>query len=182
MLILKSEPPEAVQDPKRLEKFLVQAMPPDGPVIYRKYESTNALISDTYHDRKFPWVEQFTDRPPTIADLAPRVLIEDGEKEDGKRGISLSDGLICTYHGTYNRDVSLLPDGTILSEEEADAREELSGRALPKYAEWCFRLVEVVFTDGPERTLRAMETAEQARNRAETKMFDAQNSFFTQMM
>ena len=156
-----------VQDPRRAaEKFIKKEWPKgEGPIVYKKYVSNNPMICDFMPDRSHPWVEQYTDVPTSIIDMAPRIFLETAF---GERAINVGDGLIFTYWGEVSRQIGMLQGGEILSEEDAALREEINGRPIHRHTEWIFRIKEMVQTNGPELT--ELKTQSNEAQRASKRM------------
>ena len=167
---------DGVQDPGRSEMFLVKEFSVEGDPLYYKYESTNPRESDTVHSQDHPWLEQVTACPPLIAgnDEYDALLVTDGGRE-----VNVDDGFILDFHGKPMRVVSVEPNGDIIDESRARAREQTTGRRLPRYVEWGFRLVKATKTDGPEQRFQLMETEKVRRDKAEGQMAGRIGDAFT---
>ena len=167
---------DGTQDPNRSEMFLVKEFESKGEPLYFKYESTNPRQSDTIHEQDHPWLEQVTACPPLISgdDEYDALLVTDSGRE-----VNVDDGFILDFHGKPVRTVSIEPNGDIINESRARAREQTTGRRLPRYVEWGFRLVKATKTDGPAQRFQLMETEKVRRDKAEGQMASRIGEAFT---
>lgn len=151
-----------------------------GTIIYRKLESLNTELSDTYHPPEHTWVEEFTGLPQSLreAGLTSRVFTRKGDDEEV---LSEDDGLIIRYHGTCAGERGRNERGTIISKKEADENQELSGDEQPMYHLWEFRIAFVVRTDGPARKERLMDSVEDQRTRSEAGLLSSIEKAFEAM-
>ena len=141
-------------------------------VIYRKMESTNTELTDTVRPLDATLVEQFTDLPQSLknAGLSPRIFVnKDGEDQP----ISVDDGMILTFHGTWSSEVGTSVTGQIISKEEAEEAQELTGEEQPTWQLWEYRLAELFITDGPARTERLLDSADEQKKASEAGMMES---------
>jgi hypothetical protein len=142
-------------------------------VIYRKVESLNSEVSDTFHPPDTIWHEQFTGMPQSLiqAGLSPRVFVSREGESQGS--VQIEDGLIMTFNGVCAGPRSMDDRGRIISMEEAEEIQELSGEEEPSvWNLWEFRLVSLIRTDGPNRKESLLDSAEDKQNKSETRLVD----------
>jgi hypothetical protein len=136
-------------------------------VIYRKTESLNTDLSDTYHDTDKIWAEEYTDVPSPIADLTPRLHVEDVDED---RPMHIDDGLAIMFHGTFKGARGMNESGELISQEKADEFLEINpSKDVPMFNLWEFRIAQIVRTNGPELALKALDDEE-------TKRLEGENS------
>ena len=129
-------------------------------VIYRKTESLNTDLSDTYHDIDKVWVEEFTNVPLNIAGVTPRLKVESNGID---RPLEIDDGLIIQFHGTFKGQRGRVGKD-LLSQEQADEIAELDPQNAPEMHNlWEFRIGKLVRTNGPELTIKSLEDEETKR-------------------
>jgi len=159
------------EDKKKRGMFRILDLPQTAKnfVIYRKTESLNPDLSDTFHEPDYPWVEQFTDMPQVLRrlNIQPRIRVDSG---DGGReeGLKVDDGLIFTFHGTCIGERALIVSdngkSTYVSRERAEENMELEAEEPLMFNMWEFRIHECVLTDGPARREQLQVTVEQQRH------------------
>ena len=148
-------------------------------VVYRKLESLNPDLSDTFHPPEHPWVEEFTGMPQSLkqAGLNPRIFVS---REGGEEGaLSIEDGLILTFHGKCAGLRSIDDSGNIIKMEQAEEVQEMTGAEPEQWNLWEFRIVSLVRTDGPQRTEKLLDTEEDKRTRSESGLIEAVTKAFT---
>jgi len=166
------------QHPKKVEDRYEINVIDSGPVVYRKWESQNKMVSDTIRPVENTWLEEFTDIPESIKGFDPVIFVEN---EDEVKPIDLNDGCILQFEGRYNRKVAIV-EGEILSDSQARMREEATEKELPRFNEWEFRLKKVIATDGPTDREHAADSQDKKRKREEAGMFEAQKEFYQQLL
>ena len=179
-VIIGDDQPAIQQEGRTRDKYEVVTLSKDQfkMPIYRKMESMNPEICDTQHDINEPWVEQFSDIPPTLKRLgiAPRIEIGAG---NNTRPLSEDDGYILTFHGTFDRECAFI-DKRIVNMEEADEMIELGQiDDYDRYNLWVFRIFEVVKTNGPELTRQKQELEEVQKQRSEDRLMGTIEKAFT---
>lgn len=127
-------------------------------VIYTKYESQNPMVSDTQHGPE--WNEQFV--------VSTRL------------GITEDHGVIMDFLGTPRGEIGITNQGEVLEGDTLILREEASGKPVPRYVAYEFRLAKIEKTDGPARREKLQMTHEQQRNESESNLMNSLNRFFTQ--
>jgi|TARA_R100001530_G_scaffold88287_2_gene61494 hypothetical protein len=115
---------------------------------YVKYESMNPLLSDTQHGQT--WDEQVT--------------------ASERAGLMEDDGCIMTFRGFRRSEVAITDDGSVLEEPDAEAREDATGKPLPRYAAYDFRLHKLEKTDGLRLRQELHSLAEDQRANSESKL------------
>jgi len=176
---------ESVQDKnRRRDKFEYVTLTPHQRdyVMYRKMESLNSEVCDTYHTPDKPWVEQTVGVPDILRrrGLTNRVMVNSGEL--GTNELSEDHGYIFTYHGSCLGERGVNSEGNFITREEAEDLAALTNAdPLPIYSVWEFRLHELVLTDGPERTARLLETEADKQSDAQTKLIDTVSEAFSRL-
>jgi hypothetical protein len=127
-------------------------------VIYTKYESQNPMVSDTQHGER--WNEQFI--------------------VSSRLGITEDHGVIMDFVGTPRGEVGITNQGEILEGDTLSMREEATGKMIPRYVAYDFRIERIEKTDGPQRREKLQMTYEQQRNESESNLMNTLNRFFTQ--
>lgn len=150
-------------------------------VCYRVLQNINNEVSDIHVDEDKVWVEEFTGTPPTLktAGLSPRIFLKSDFHENGMTEIQDDLGMIIRYHGTCAGKRGVNSQGDIITMEEAEERQELTGEESEAYNLWEFRIANVIITDGPELKERALDTADEQRKGSESKMMEAITKAFS---
>jgi hypothetical protein len=129
-------------------------------VCFTWYESHNPMVSDTVHHG--PWDVQVT-----------------SDKRHGdKLGLSEDDGVIIDFLGTPRGEVAITGEGNILTDEEAEMREEATGQNLPRYMAFDFRIRKLTKTDGPQQREMLMKSIDQRRQDSESTLIETLTSAF----
>lgn len=144
-------------------------------VIYTKIEGP---LSDTHHQPGREWIEEFTGVREGHEPGWRGINVKDGDSVS--QGIPSDAGLIITFAGTCAPEQVAIDTQTqeIMSEEQAQLKEETFDRQYPRYNLWQFRIKHIVKTDGPIRAQRLSEAAEEQRARAEEESFDRMGKGF----
>ena len=132
----------------------------ENKIWYVKYESMNPLRSDTVSGPEWG-IEQVTSHHRT--------------------GLHEDDGCIQSFQGYRRGEVAITENGDVLSAEEAEAREDTSGRSLPRYSAYDFKLVELVKTNGPSLREALHRSAEDKRKEGESELLDVLSKTFKGM-
>lgn len=151
-------------------------------VIYRKMESMNSEISDTFHPPDMVWVEEFTGMPQSLkqAGLNPRVFVVHDSDIKSPENLRADDGLILTFEGKCAGPRSMDDRGRVISMGQADEIQELGDGEEPAvWNLWEFRLASLVRTDGPARAENLADTAEDKQNKSETRLVDMITNAFS---
>jgi hypothetical protein len=127
-------------------------------IIFRKYESTNKMVTDMIHEGD--WHIQVT--------------------ADARLGLGEEDGVIIDFIGRPISLVAMTNRGEILNEDEAELREEASGGNLPRYRQFGFRIHKLTKTDGPEGRRMLSLSQDQKRKEGENNLVDSIASAFAQ--
>lgn len=117
-------------------------------VWFVKYESTDAMVSDTIHDRE--WNLQVT--------------------ANDKLELTEDHGCIINLRGINRGQVGILPSGETVRGEEIGVREGITGRRIPLFNSWDFVIDSLIKTDGPVRRQNLQRTAEQQRADSEQSL------------
>jgi hypothetical protein len=117
-------------------------------VWFVKYESTDAMVSDTIHDKE--WNIQIT--------------------SNDKLGLTEDHGCIINMKGINRGQVGILPSGETVRGEEIATREGITGRRIPLFNSWDFVIDNLIKTDGPVRRQNLQKTVEQQRADSEQSL------------
>ena len=171
-----------VQDPKhKIDRYEHVPVPPtlDGKVIYTKIEGD---LADTHHMEDKEWLEVYTGLRDGFEPGVRGIYTQDADYSI--QGIPEDAGLIVEMVGTCSPDKVAIDSTTmeILTEPQAQLREDTFGASYPRYNLWEFRIARIIKTDGPERTARLMDSAEEQRAKAEEASFGKMGAFFDQML
>jgi hypothetical protein len=149
-------------------------------VVYTKYEALSTDVSDTQHDKKFPWVDQFTATPGWLQEVAARISVDLG---DGQfQMLDTDHSYVVTFWGSPAGEYGIAQDGLILTRVEAEDRMVTTGRRnIPIFTRWDFKMVEAAMTDGFELRRKLVESANQRAKTEQADMFAAFKDFFQQM-
>ena len=129
-------------------------------VIFSRYESHDPMVTDTIHGDL--WVEEY-------------VVSE-------HLGLVEDDGCIIRLHGTPRGQVGIAKTGDVLTDEQADQREEMGGEAIQRYAAYDFRIAWIKKTDGPERREKLVMAAETRKQDSEKDMYSSIATAFQNAM
>jgi hypothetical protein len=119
-------------------------------IVFRKYESTNKMVTDTIHQGD--WHIQVT--------------------ADERLGLTEEDGVIIDFIGKPLGLVALSNRGEVLSEEEAELREEASGQNLPRFRQFGFSIKKLTKTDGPEGRRMLQMSQDQRRKESDSNLVE----------
>ena len=129
-------------------------------VCFTKYESHNPMVSDTVHHGTWD-------------------LVVTSDKNHGdKLGLTEDDGVIIDFQGTPRGEVAITSEGSILSDEDADLREEATGQNMPRFMAYDFRIRKLTKTDGPEQREMLMKSVDQRRQDSESTLIETLTSAF----
>jgi|TARA_R110000744_G_scaffold117735_1_gene220044 hypothetical protein len=131
-----------------------------GQIVFRKYESTNKMVTDTIH----------------MADWHIQVTADD------RLGLTEDDGVIIDFIGKPLGLVAMTNRGEILTEEEAELREEATGQNLHRYKQFGFRIHKLTKTDGPAGRRQLQLSQDQKRADSESNLVDSISSAFSEAM
>jgi len=188
---------EKFQDPTRNDGFaeLPLTDTQKNMILYRKYEAVSDKLSDTQHDPAYPWIDgPFTSLPLEVADALVRNPDYDGNILYNKKGIGEDTGIIWEFWGRPAKTLNgvVIPSGyvhadfrakKILTPQQASEEAGLFGGKVPaKYRMWEFRLHRAIWTDGPQRRARLMETAEQQAAHSQEKMTNSMAAAFDKVL
>ncbi len=100
------------------------------------------------------------------------------------QGVPTDAGMILTFAGRCAPEKVAIDTQTqeILTEAQAQIREDTFSTEYPRYNLWQFRIKELVRTDGPQRLARLAEAAEEQRARAEEETFGKMGAFFERLL
>jgi len=129
-------------------------------IVFRKYESTNKMVTDTIH--MSDWHIQVTG--------------------DERIGLTEDDGVIIDFIGKPIGLVAMTNRGEILTEEEAELREEATGQNLHRYKQFGFRIHKLTKTDGPAGRRQLQLSQDQKRADSEANLVDSISSAFSTAM
>ena len=120
-----AKPGDMVQDSRRKDKFAHLMLSPEqkGFVVMRKLESTDLELSDTQHDRAYPWTVEIVATPKEIAELEPRLVYENSHGDS--HILNDDDGIIVMLHGTFTKMIYLDRQGNPHDKNAADELAEL---------------------------------------------------------
>jgi hypothetical protein len=129
-------------------------------VCFTKYESHNAMISDTVHHGTWD------------------IVVTSDKRHGDKLGLSEDDGVIINFQGTPRGEVAITSEGSILTDEEADLREEATGQNMPRYMAFDFRIKKLTKTDGPQQREMLMKSLDQRRQDSESTLIETLTAAF----
>ena len=124
-----------------------------------KYESTNPLLTDTNTGKTCHIQVTANDRV----------------------GLSEDDGCTIDFIGYLRGEVAMTRNGEILTDAEAEAREDTSGENFPRYKAYDFKLDKLVKTTGPIDRERLSRTFDQQRQESERNLIDTLDSAFARL-
>ena len=170
------------QDPKHtLDEYVRLDLPPvlTDTVVYSKLEGG---IADTVHDPKFPWMEQFVGIRENYEPGSRNIASPAKGKDPPEQGIPEHAGLIFTFHGTPGGRVAIDQNTKdMLTEEQAQLREDTFNTTYPRFTKWDFRIHEIVRTNGPELRSRLYQSSEERRASAEQSALASQEKLFVKL-
>ena len=137
-----------------------------GEVVMTKYVSMNEQHADWQPSGE--WFEQVTSDVGLGRDA--RIVVKGVDGED--RAVSIDDGLIIDLVGKMSGVVGMSPEGQPMSEEQARNYRDATGRALPMFQKWDFRISRILKTNGPEARHSLLRSEDQKRQAAQTEMFE----------
>lgn len=149
-MLMTQEYADAVEAAELGEVPLTEAQ--KNMVIYTKFESQDPMRSDTQHGEE--WIEEVTAHP--------------------RMGLTTDEGCIIRFCGTRRGEVSIDPrTGEVLTQDEANLREDATGQNLPRYMAYDFRVQKLTKTNGPELRRNLMDTYDKQKADSESGMFDS---------
>ena len=142
-------------------------------VVMTKFVSNSNLIADWQPARD--WFEQvIVDTGRKGGNARITVKGDDGQE----RGVNIDDGLIIDLKGTMTGLFGILPDQPPMTEEQIGDFEEATGKRVPVYQRWDFKITRILKTNGPAERISLARSEDQKRQAAQTEMFDAFTKMF----
>jgi len=106
------------------------------------------------------------------------IVVTSDRNHGDKIGLSEDDGVIIDFQGSPRGEVAITGEGSILTDEEADLREEATGQNMPRFMAFDFRIKKLTKTDGPQQREKLMKSIDQRREDSESTLIETLTSAF----
>lgn len=163
------------------ERILEDGVPLELGEMTKQVVLTKYISMDPQHADWQPAEEWFEEVTADVGGKgrSDRIQILDGGS--GRR-LSDDDGMIVKLRGTLSRIVGMVPGQPPMDERTVEDFIDATGRNVPRFQQWDFRITEVLLTNGPEGRRDMLRGEDQKRLRAQSEMFDKQTETFQKIL